>query len=340
MNYNGIEIDMLSLGDADSIVVTMWENGVSTRVLIDGGRAGGAEKVKGLLLQQGSNHVHHVVCTHPHDDHGGGLVELLGDEDLTFGHAWLHLPWRHIDMAALNSARSRYGSKKVMKILNESLETQNEIAAVIDERKIPYDEPFEGKWIGFLKVLSPSQAYYEELLAKFTDLGKITLLESQTNAAEIDNLLEEILEATTPQSRSLMDDPKTEPENNSSTILAAYYDSSYYLFTADAGAEPLTSVKTYYPQLAGCKWMQIPHHGSRRNITLELIEHFRPSVAYVSAVGNNKHPRRAVVNAFKDQGTSVFSTHHPEPGNLWHHNGDVPLRPVYTSASQLWDQSK
>lgn len=37
MALNGIEIDMLSLGDADSLLITLWENGRSTYTLIDSG---------------------------------------------------------------------------------------------------------------------------------------------------------------------------------------------------------------------------------------------------------------------------------------------------------------
>ena len=49
-----------------------------------------------------------------------------------------------------------------------------------------------------------------------------------------------------------------------------------------------------------------------RNLTKSLIETFSPKTAYVSAGGSDKHPRRAVVNAFKKIGTSVDSTHYPK----------------------------
>ena len=39
MASNGIEIDMLSLGDADCFLVTLWEHGRPTYILIDGGYA-------------------------------------------------------------------------------------------------------------------------------------------------------------------------------------------------------------------------------------------------------------------------------------------------------------
>ena len=45
-NFNGREIDMLSLGDADSILVTGWYGTSAWRALIDGGRASDAKAVR------------------------------------------------------------------------------------------------------------------------------------------------------------------------------------------------------------------------------------------------------------------------------------------------------
>lgn len=51
MVFTGFEIDMLSLGDADSIVVTAWHGRVPYFILIDGGRAGHAKQIKVLLAR-------------------------------------------------------------------------------------------------------------------------------------------------------------------------------------------------------------------------------------------------------------------------------------------------
>ncbi len=79
--------------------------------------------------------------------------------------------------------------------------------------------------------------------------------------------------------------------------------------------------------------MQIPHHGSRRNIATKLIEHFRPTTAFVSADGSDKHPNAAVVHTFKNVGTEVFSTHYPVDNDLWIGVGNIPARPNYTPIS-------
>ncbi len=79
--------------------------------------------------------------------------------------------------------------------------------------------------------------------------------------------------------------------------------------------------------------MQIPHHGSWRNINQRLIDLFAPAQVMVSAAGNEKHPRQAVIRAFKACGTRVFGTH--VGGYLWLSRGTVPERSGYTAAKPL-----
>jgi beta-lactamase superfamily II metal-dependent hydrolase len=81
--------------------------------------------------------------------------------------------------------------------------------------------------------------------------------------------------------------------------------------------------------------MQIPHHGSRRNITESLIEYFCPKSAFASASGNAKHPRQEVVEAFQKVGTIVYSTHYPHDGHLLHRHGAVPQRQGYATSEPL-----
>lgn len=338
MSHNGIEIDMMSLGDADSILVTQWTNGKYTRVLIDGGNKSSATQVRQFLRRRGVDYLHHVVCTHPHEDHAGGLVKLLLDPTLTIKRAWFHRAENHVDMLLVEHALNQAHGLKRAKVIQETLETVNTLATVCKIRKIPMSEPFAGAVIGPLTVVGPTVAYYSELVAQFADSSAIrasdTLLSNLHNQTLVEDLLERMPQ---PRSVSLEANPKTAPENNSGVILAMPHESGIHLFTGDAGAQALTHVEKQYPQIANCHWMQIPHHGSRRNITEPLIQHFCPEYAFVSATGNKKHPRRAVVNAFNNVGSRVYSTHYPNGGHLWHHRGNVPLRTGYSSATALWE---
>ena len=222
----------------------------------------------------------------------------------------------------------------------KSLKTAESIFHIAQQRQIPLQEPFTGSMIGFLEVLSPSVEFYTGLVSEFTEADKIRAEDEAQVRYGIETATDEAFyKAGLLEGSSLLDDPHTTPENESSVVTGMTYDKETFLFTADAGTSALTNVVTAY-QVAGLRWMQIPHHGSRRNLTESLIETFSPKTAYVSASGNNKHPRRAVVNAFKKMKSNVYSTHYPHGSSLNHHFGTVPTRQGYVVATPLYEKNE
>jgi beta-lactamase superfamily II metal-dependent hydrolase len=346
MSYEGVEVDMLSLGNADSLLVTRWKAGVASRILIDGGKTGDAETVLAFLKKRGIKFLDHIVCSHPHEDHVGGLVGVVQSKEIDFGQAWVHLPWNHIDRNTLAAAlaKSEATAKKVVNIIRASVQTSQDLVNAITARGKTVLEPFKGQQIGFLFVCGPSKEFYEQLLKEFTDFEKLKSMEEAIAANERQNLLETLWEGTTLLGRQMeyketgLGQAPTEPENNSSTILWMKQGEDALLFTADAGVEAFDAARQAY-NIGALRWMQIPHHGSRRNVNEELIAYFKPKTAYVSADGTKKHPRRAVVNAFKAVGAEVFSTHYPPPngGHKWFHLGTVPDRPDYSATKPLYE---
>lgn len=337
--YDGLEIDMLAIGDADCILVTRWESGRATRVLIDGGCVDSVDTVRAFLFGHTIGHIDHVICSHPHDDHAAGLVELMKDLRLTFGRLWMHQPWRHINTALLYNAWGKGNARQATKILSDSITTQLNLSEVAIARQIPFDmEPLSGQRIGPLFVFGPSVEFYNALLMEFSDLNRLARYEGELDRMQREQAIEDLMEAAkiAEAPSGLLDDPQTEPENNSATILWTKYANQTFVFTSDAGTAAIKRAIQKYC-IGHCHWMQIPHHGSRRNITQPLIEYFSPTFAFVSAAGNRKHPRRAVVNAFKSLGTTAFSTHHPNTANLWFRAGFVPFRVDYGSATALWE---
>jgi hypothetical protein len=54
------------------------------------------------------------------------------------------------------------------------------LAAELMRQGVQVIEPFEGEEIGFLKVLGPSEGYYEELVCRFRNLDAVCELMEQT----------------------------------------------------------------------------------------------------------------------------------------------------------------
>lgn len=329
MAFNGIEIDMLSLGDADCILVTSWDNNVPTYVLIDGGYAKHVPIIEKFLGERNVAEVHHLVSTHLHDDHIRGLVKLVQNGKVKIGKAWMHLPERHVDMVTMNRALEKTAALKESRLVTASVQAEQNLVQVLEERDIDIFEPFQGDRIGPLTVCGPTQKYYEELLAQYKEAKKIQQLQESYNRQKVAADIARFLGRT---AGKLLDAPKTQAENLSCTVLATRIKEELMLLTADSGAASL-ELATAYAKLSGCAWMQIPHHGSLYNITQELVDHFKPKVAYVSAEGNDDHPHPDVVTAFKEAGATVYSTENN--GHLWFQRCEVPKRDNYRPATPL-----
>ncbi|MFZ1220076.1 MAG: hypothetical protein WAO00_12345, partial [Chthoniobacterales bacterium] len=112
-------------------------------------------------------------------------------------------------------------------------------------------------------------------------------------------------------------------ENNSSVIMQFNVDDRKLLFTGDAGVPALTAALDYADKenisLAGIRFFDVPHHGSRKNLGPTILNRLfggirqdqrRDWAAFISAAkdGAPKHPHRKVTNALQRRGANVYKT--------------------------------
>lgn len=67
-------VSYLDVGQADSIVIQLPNH---KNVLIDGGNRGDAKFIKAYLLKSGIKKIDVLIATHPHEDHIGGLPQII-----------------------------------------------------------------------------------------------------------------------------------------------------------------------------------------------------------------------------------------------------------------------
>jgi hypothetical protein len=199
-------------------------------------------------------------------------------------------------------------------------------------RRIPISEPFQGAAIGPFIALSPERNWYlSELVPNFDRTPEAR----RPMPALVGAPLRAVAEAAAWIAESLNietlgEDGETSAQNESSVVLYGDFGGNGVLFTGDAGRLALTRAIAYADALGislrGLNCVQIPHHGSRRNVSPSVLDNITAQIALVSvAPKSTTHPRRKVTNAFRRRGARVFRTN----GSFLNYTINWPRRPLH-----------
>lgn len=342
MKTTKYEIDMLNLDDADAFLIRFYdENDNPYIVLIDGGRYYDGETIHKFVRERYNSYtINLAICTHCDDDHYGGIVWLIEDmlenpsssvdiEELWFNDPGLH-SWandyerRRSDAVVQKQARQVYTLQNGLNLIDviDKLQNSENSNKDIIVREVFSDRPNNKKFDGIIEVIGPSLSYYEEKVLKFRHSMKANKTTLSSNDSDDDDTID--IEANgIVTSATINNAQPDDSQHNLSSIILLFLPSNgkKYLFSGDAGAESFENLfyKSDWDRLKKLYWLKLPHHGSKRNVTCGMINHFRPRVAYGTSKCYGTWVSKAVVNALKKVGTKVYlsNTH----GNMWHHHG-------------------
>lgn len=343
----GLQVDFLPVGtgerSGDAIAIRYGRlhstsNFSQKVIVIDGGTLeSGRNAIEHIKKHYNTDVVDLVINTHPDNDHASGLRELINN--LKVREVWLHTPWNYAEDFINLFKDGRMTENSLKEKLKEGLNTAYEIEQLAKSNEIIVSEPFAGKSYddGIIRVLGPSESYYKELLPYFRDMPS-PISESVSKALssikEAINWVQETLHIAT---ESLREDGETSAENNSSTIVLFSIAEKKYLFTGDAGIPALKSVidyaKTNGINLTDLVGMQVPHHGSKRNISPSILDAIKCEYAFISCApgGDPKHPAKKVTNALKRRNVKSYAT----KGVNICHNHNAPARYGYYPLQEI-----
>ena len=146
----------------------------------------------------------------------------------------------------------------------------------------------------------------------------------------------------------LREDVSTSAENESSVVLYGVFEGEGVLLTGDAGVQALHQ-SAGYAEINGLdlpnrlKFMQIPHHGSRHNVSSSSLDRLigprillpgapTDKFAFASAGKDSQsHPRQMVLNAFLRRGFQTYATR----GRTLCHGRQMPLRQGWGAAAPI-----
>ena len=340
---SGYEIDFIPVGEGekngDAIAMRITENGETEIYVIDGGtKASGEALVQHVRDYYGTDRVDYLISTHPDMDHISGLKVVL--EELEVGELWMHKPWDHAPKIINDILDGRITQHSLSERIKKSVRLATEVEEIAkkkqQKKKIKICEPFQGAKIGsYFYVLSPSKEWYIELLKNFDKMPptKSTLIpECQSFASSTDDTAYEDW-----YNETLKEDGETSARNESSVVLLGILpDNCGVLLTGDAGRQALTNAYEYALDcgydLQQCQFVQMPHHGSRRNVSPDLLNKLlgpilpafslARKISFVNtSMGAPDHPKKSVVNAFIRRGVKVIAT---QGGARCYHSGYSP----------------
>lgn len=314
-----IEMDFIEAGDrgsGDAIAIRRRSNGVDRIYVVDGGYADDGRKIiDHIHMNYGADHrVNHVVLTHSDADHASGLTTVLDEAPVDC--LWMNRPWRHVD-ALMPLFKWFQDRDRLVTRLRSAFPKVAELEGIADARGIPIRDAFRGHQIGDFRVLSPDLATYLHLVAE-SDKTPVTVPGLATLLGE------PVFQAAWGVERLKGDTEGTSPDNETSVVLFADACNTKVLLTGDAGVRALTEAHLAAHQMgiwtAPIDWFQVPHHGSRRNLSSHVLDLWLgakqpPAMApatlwaVVSANRNDRnHPKKAVIRALVHRGRSVFQT--------------------------------
>jgi len=319
------EIDFLPVGDSngDAICVRYGRSDSFYIHVIDGAfKDTGDDIIKHVETHYGKDvFINDMVLSHACNDHAPGLIRVLEHFDVQA--LWMNRPWLYAQetLPSFHGAYTLQGLIKAMKDKHPYLVELEELAA---KKGTPVYEVFQGSKIGDFIVLAPSRDRYIRLIP---DVDK-----TPQSYAEKKGIVAAVIEAVKGAADSVKeswgietldaDPPATSASNETCVVQIGLFDRKRVLFTGDVGPQGLTEAADYAEQLGILSppdFVQIPHHGSRRNVTPAVLDRwlgkplgqqgtYRGSAFASVGKDADKYPRKKVKNAFIRRGYKVHAT--------------------------------
>lgn len=319
------EVDFLPVGEGsgDAIVVRYGDDSSGYFLhVVDGGRTETADTINNhISLHYQNPYINHMVLSHADDDHATGLVGVL--KKFTVEHLWMNRPWLYA-AEILHHFHGNFSLQGLIDNIKERHPYLVELERLAIQKGTVIHEVFQGAQIGAFTVLAPARNRY---VNSIPDFGK-TPDRYTTEAAGLRNfgLFRSLVEAANKwleenwDVETLAQNAVTSASNESCVVQYAVLGDSPVLLTADVGPIGLTEAADFGYQLGLVmpKFVQVPHHGSRHNVTPAVLDRWlgpkQPAGVEIGhafcSVGANKldYPRGQVKNAFMRRGFKVYCT--------------------------------
>lgn len=320
-------VNILDVGDADAIVINYHDNFRWWTIVVDAGNVGDGNKIKNYIkhIDKGRYIIDYAVCTHPDKDHKGGFFDLYADVSVVISNFVLANPE---SILSTDFRRLQFPTGFLAQLGKETYnhpndDSKNLIDIIRRYNTQNYSWSYNVDFIGVpLKIVGPTGQFLQDsvydMALKFAEV-------TDEIDAELYNE-DEVL--TDKDVKSVIDTEKeTSATNKASLILLFHPGNKKFLLAGDACAKSLHDVvDSFQTEVQNCV-LKVPHHGSKHNLTTEVIDLLAPVSATISCKGSKKHPNSGVVY-WLSKHCDVYST--AKSGTLTYQSAPVthPATPL------------
>jgi hypothetical protein len=271
------EIDFLPVGDSngDAIIIRHGADDSFYLNIVDGGFTDTADTIIKHIEKYFGDHVfiHHMVLSHADNDHATGLPAVL--ERFEVRQLWMNRPWLYVPQI-IHNLHGNWTEQGLTDYIKGKHEYLVELEKIAQRKKTSINDVFQGAQIGPFTVLAPNRDRYIRLIP---DLEKTP--PSYAGKGILGSLFETAKSAVDAVKErwdiETLDDnpPATSASNETSAVQLGIIDGRKILLTADVGPEGLNEAADYANDIGVLEppsFVQIPHHGSRRNVTPAVLD--------------------------------------------------------------------
>lgn len=291
----------------DAILIELYDTDNNPYVfLIDGGYKETGKTIADFLKKR---YVKQTICmminTHPDLDHLSGLKTILEDEDVKIKEIIMNRPWRDGGLKPKHFKDKRITPNSLAERLRDSFSMADDIEYLAEHRKIKIRHTWKDDSLipGVLTILGPSKSFYQKHLLA-SDKTPETWIE-EWNKPYVKTIMAEDDYDPANGKIEWFDEENTSEVNQTSLIILLEIGDEKFLFTGDAGKEALEEAFNQYETLNGKNSLndfttvQLPHHGSRKNVNPELLKRLNPRRFIISCPPEGEkegHPSRRLIN--------------------------------------------
>ncbi|MBZ2194684.1 ComEC/Rec2 family competence protein [Occultella gossypii] len=296
-------VEMLPAREGDCLLVSWGDVDHPHRLLIDAGRAGTRRAIRDRFAAASPDErrLELLIVTHVDRDHIEGVLPLLSDPDppITFRDVWFN-GYHHLHDGRIETFGPVQG-ERLTRLLERPDTSWNGAFGGRSVEVTHAPEPVTLAGGLTLRVLAPDRDDLERLIPVWERecrRARLTPGGEESTAVDIEAPLgyESFGPIDVPGLAAVPYIPDPSEANGSSIVVLAEYEGRRVLLAADAHAETLVRALAPLAAESGSRRVmldavKVPHHGSRHNLSRELVALLESPRLLISTNGaHHQHP--------------------------------------------------